>query len=102
MRPVTFTVTNAADSAWIKLDHKTSPFHIGFGVVVVSGAPTFTVQHTFDDVDGSTITAFSHPDATAKTTSTDGNYAYPVRAIRVSQTGTGVTRVVIIQAGHGG
>lgn len=102
MKPVTVTTTNAADSAWIKLDHKTSPFNIGFGVIVESGTPTFTVQHTFDDPDGSTVTAFSHPDATSKTTSTDGNYAFPVRAVRVSQTGTGVTRFVIIQAGCGG
>lgn len=108
MRPI--TVTQAAtgtlvSTAPISLDHYRSPFNVGLGVVVVSGTPTYTVQHTFDDVLTSTTTPtyFDHPVLVSRTTSADGNYAFPVTAIRLSVvSGTGTVRLTVIQAGMPG
>ncbi len=87
MRPTSITVSSAASSAWISLDYRQSPFNVGIGCVV-SGTLTYKVEHTFDDVNDSTITptAFTHSTITSATTNSDGNYAFPVRAIRVTVT----------------
>ena len=101
MRPTTKTVTGVAASPWIPLDTYTNPFNVGFGVVV-TGTATYTVQHTFDDVQNSAVTptAFDHPSVAAQTTNKDGNYAFPVRAIRLSVTAsTGSVTLTVIQAG---
>lgn len=80
-----------------------SPFNIGVGCVVVSGSPTYKVEHTFDDPQGSSKTWFDHASLTGKTANADGNYAFPVRGIRLSVTsGSGVVRAVLIQAGIAG
>jgi len=101
MRPVVKRQTGAGQSTWVKLDHKTNPFNVGLGCVI-NGASTYTVEHTFDDVDaGGAVTAFSHPDITAATANKDGNYAFPVRAIRLNVTSGDVT-MTVIQAGCGG
>ena len=104
MRPVTVTTAGVSVSAPIPLNYLTSPFNIGFGVVV-TGAATYTVQHTFDDVFSPTFVAasatwFDHSSVAGKTVNFDGNYAYPIRAARVNQTaGAGSTSAVFIQAG---
>ena len=103
MRPTTKTVTGVATSAWIPLDRNANPFNIGFGAVV-SGTVTYTVQHTFDNVQDSTVTptVFDHPVVAGKTVNSDGNYAYPVRAIRLNVTaGTGTVTLTVMQAGSG-
>jgi hypothetical protein len=41
--------TNTGSSSAIVINTNTNPCNIGFGVVVTSGTPTYTVQHTFDD-----------------------------------------------------
>jgi hypothetical protein len=88
----------------VVLDYLISPFNIGFGVVV-TGTVTYSVQHTFDDPFSSTFTPatatwFNHEDLVSQTTSQDGNYAFPVRAIRVNQSaGAGSTVMTVIQAG---
>ncbi len=104
MRPVRVTVTNAASSAVIPLDRYQTPFNVGIGCDITSGTPTYTVQYTFDDVwaagfDPSTAKWFDHASLSAKTTDADSNIAFPVTAVRLSQTGTGVTTMTVIQAG---
>ena len=89
MRPTSITVSSAASSAWIPLDYKQNPFNIGLGCVVsAEGSLTYKVQHTFDDVFDTSVTptAFDHSSITGETASTDGNYAFPVRAIRLTVT----------------
>lgn len=82
----------------------TSPFNVGFGIVV-SGTITYTVQHTFDDVwsptfNPATANWFDHPTIASQTANADGNYAFPVAAIRIKSTaGTGTATLTIIQAG---
>lgn len=91
MRPqVTATVAAVAASAPLIMDRKQNPFSVGFGVVI-SGTLTYSVEHTFDDLLGGTYTALTatwFPNATvaAQSTSKDGNYAYPVTAIRLNVT----------------
>jgi hypothetical protein len=107
MRPVSTTVTGEGVSAPIPLDNYISPFNVGFGVVI-SGLPTYSVQHTFDDVFSSsfnpaTATWFTHPTIVNQTTNADGNYAFPVVAVRLSVSavgeGGGSATFKLIQAG---
>lgn len=99
MRPQVISITGTGQTAWIPLDYKQNPFNIGLGVVV-NGTITYNVEHTFDDVlaPGVTPTAFTHSTLVAQTTNKDGNYAFPVRAVRINNTaGTGTTTLTILQ-----
>tara|TARA_R110000868_G_scaffold115286_1_gene307944 strand:+ start:364 stop:681 length:318 start_codon:yes stop_codon:yes gene_type:complete len=101
MRQQIATQTGVGSSNIIVTDTYICPFNVGFGVVV-TGAATYTVQHTFDDpqVAGATLTWFGHPTVAAKTDSQDGNYAFPVAAIKLVVTvGTGTAVMTLIQAG---
>lgn len=88
MRPQQVTLSATGASAWIPMDFKQAPFNVGIGVVIVSGTATYSVEHTFDDVFDSTVVpvAFQNSGMTAQTTNKDGNYAAPVRAIRLNVT----------------
>ena len=99
MRPTTVTQSAAGTSAWIPLDYKQSPFNVGIGVLV-GGTVTYTVEHTFDDIWDSTITPTVYPHATlvTQTTNKDGNYAFPIRATRITVTaGTGSATMTLLQ-----
>jgi hypothetical protein len=104
MRPITKSVTGVGVSAPIPLDQYISPFNVGFGVVV-SGTVTYTVQHTFDNVWAAGYTPasgnwFNHPDVASETANADGNYAFPVTAIRLSvASGSGTATITAVQAG---
>lgn len=103
MRPQSVTVKEAGNSPWIPVDHHKNPFSIGFGVTVPDGvAAVYSVQHTFDDIQDPNVTpeAFDHPDVSEESASADGNYAHPVRAIRLSVASTdGPVTLTLIQAG---
>ena len=104
MRAVTISQTNTGVTNPVPMDQYLTPFNVGFGVVVTSGSPTYTVQHSFDNplaegYSASTATWFNHPDVASETANADGNYAFPVAAIRLSVTGTGVATMTIAQAG---
>lgn len=99
MRPQVITQTGTGSTAWLPLDYKQSPFNVGFGVTV-TGTVNYTIEHTFDDVYDSTITpiAFSHSTAVTQTTNQDGNYAFPIRAVRVTvNSGTGAAKLTLLQ-----
>lgn len=104
MRAIVLTATGVAATPVAATNLNISPFHIGFGVVV-TGTTTYTVQHTFDDVyapgfNPATATWFSHATVVAATANADGNYAFPVRGIRVNLTaGTGSVVATLLQAG---
>ena len=93
-------------SPWLPLNLYAVPFNVSFGVIVhSSGQTTFRVQHTFDDVfdPDVSVRAFTHADVTAATANIDGNYAYPVRAVRiqsVSASGGSNLEFIVIQSGE--
>lgn len=87
MKPTNITVSSAASSAAIPIDYRENGFGIGMGLVI-TGVGTYKVQHTFDNVQDSAVTPtwFDHSTLTGKTASADGNYAFPIRAIRLTCT----------------
>lgn len=99
MRPVVIKKSGTGTSNWIPLDFKQSPFSVGLGCVV-GGTITYDIEHTFDDVYDPAVTpvAFKHATLVAQTANKDGNYAFPVRAVRINNTaGTGDTTLTILQ-----
>lgn len=99
MRPQVVSLAAVADSAPIPMDRLQAPFAVGMGLVF-TGTATAGVQHTFDDLlGGVTPTWFDHATLAAKTTNTDGNYAFPVTAIRLHVTAwtTGTVTLTILQ-----
>lgn len=107
MRPVRQTLSASGVTAPVPLDHYISPFNVSLGCIVSNGATVnYKVQHTFDDVfavgfDPSTATWFDHADITGETASVDGNYAFPVIAVRLnaSTLSGGNITFVVTQAG---
>jgi len=100
MRQQTATKTGTGSSNVLPMDLYISPFNVGFGVVA-TGTVTYTVQHTFDNPQTvASPTWFSHPTIAAKSDNQDGNYAFPVAAIKVLVTaGAGTATMTLIQAG---
>jgi len=100
MRQQIVTKTGTGSSPVIATDTYISPFNVGFGVVV-AGTVNYTVQHTFDNPQTNpNPTFFSHPTVAAATTSQDGNYAFPVAAIKILvNSGAGTATLTVIQAG---
>lgn len=107
MTPIVLTQTGVGATGVATMDHYMPVFNVSIGAVV-SGTATYTVQHTFDDVfalnfNPSTATWFSHETLVSQTTTQDGNYAFPVRGIRVNVTaGSGTVTTTIIQSGRPG
>lgn len=103
MRPVTVSVTGVGVSVPIPLDFLNAQFAVGIGCIL-SGTATYTVEHTFDDCFAPTFVPASanwlpNSGLTAKTASSDGNYAFPVRAIRLNiASGTGTVTLTAIQS----
>lgn len=97
--PSIVTQTGTGTSAWIPVDHTQNAFAIGFGCVV-SGTVTYDVQHTFDDINNSSVvpTAFNNSIVSGQTSNKDGNYAFPIRAVRLNITaGTGSVTLTVLQ-----
>ena len=104
MRRIVLSKTGAGGSQVSPMNLNTSPFNIGFAVIV-TGTANYTVQHTFDDVfsptfDASTATWFNHPTIATLAANADGNYAFPVAGIRLFvNSGGGTATLVLLQAG---
>jgi len=99
MRTSQVAVTGVRTSVWIPVDYTQNAFAIGFGCVV-SGTVTYDVQHTFDDIQDPAVTptAFTHATVSGQTTNKDGNYAFPIKAVRINITaGTGTVTITILQ-----
>ncbi len=99
MRPIYLNQTSVGASTWQPMNSTAAPFAVGIGCVV-TGTVNYTVQHTFDDIFDITATpfAFDHSNIVAVTTSKDGNYAFPIRAIRIIiNSGAGSVRMALIQ-----
>ena len=100
MRQQVVSQTGVGSSAIIPMNLDSNPFNVGFGVVL-TGAATYTVQHTFDNPwTTNSPTWFDHPTVAAEVANADGNYAFPVAAIKVAVTaGAGTATLTVIQSG---
>ena len=100
MRQQVVSQTGVGSSTIIPMNLDSTPFNVGFGVVA-TGTVTYTVQHTFDNPWTTTNPVwFNHPTVADETTNQDGNYAFPVAAVKVAVTaGTGTAQLTLIQAG---
>ena len=88
MRQQVVSQTGVGSSTTIPMNLDSTPFNVGFGIAP-SGTATYTVQHTFEDPFASDFNAatavwFNHPDIASESGNNDGNYAFPVRAIRLN------------------
>jgi len=104
MRSIVLTKTGAGSSSVAPLDTYRNPFNIGIGVVV-SGVVNYTIQHTFDDIQNPAVTPvwFNHPTLANLVANADGNYAFPVKAIKILvNSGAGTATATLIQAGMPG
>lgn len=99
-------------SAWWTTNYRNyAPMNIGIAVELVTGAVNYTVQHTYDDPNGSSIynaaepvfpLPFSDPILVNETATADGSILTPVHAMRILiNSGTGEIRVRFEQAGAG-
>ena len=106
MRPIVLTQTGAGEKVAVT-NYKQQDFKVGLGVEV-DGTVNYTVQHTFDDpyADYSTdwatdATWFDNDDTdlVSATANQDGNYAFPIRGIKLLQnSGAGTTTMTILQS----
>lgn len=105
MQPIKLTINGVQNSRAAPMDTYQNPFNVGIGAVT-DGTVDYTIQHTFDDVFNSSVTPtwFDHPTLVSQIAEADGNYAFPVRAIRVigNVGSTGAVTVTLIQAGMPG
>lgn|SRR3990172_2510058 len=101
MRRQTVTVSSATSSAAIPVDYRAMNFQIGLGCVM-TGTLTYKLQHTFDDVFDPSVTPtwFDHSVVTGQTANKDGNYSFPVSAIRLTVTAytSGSVTLTMLQA----
>ncbi len=99
MKLQTVSQTGVGSSSPIVMNLNTSPFNVGFGVVT-TGTVDFTGEHVFCDPTVGFTTWFPHPTVAAQIANADGNYAFPVTAIRVTMnSGDGTVTLKLIQAG---
>jgi len=106
-RPIRVTVSSATSSRVIPLNTYISPFNVGIGCdVSAGGVLTYTVEHTFDNVQSPTFSAatatwFSNSTIVSQTADKDGNYSYPVTAVRLTVTAwtSGSVTMTVIEAG---
>lgn len=121
--PAVLTQNGTGTSAIWFPDWMQNPFNIGIQCVATGGTIQFSVQHTLDNIDvtnGGSGQGSVSPTANATTAANatwidntgislataniNGNYAFPVRAIRVqiqSSTATGTVTATFIQATYG-
>lgn len=103
MRPIRLTQTGVGSTAVVPLDIHSNAMNVGVGCIL-TGTATYSVEHTFDDPFASDFVAASanwlpNTGLTSKSVSADGNYAFPVRAIRLTiASGTGAVQMTVIQA----
>ena len=78
------TVSSAASSKWIPLNIRESGFKVSLGLEI-TGTGSYKVEHTFDNIQTDTSpTVFTHSVLSGITASTDSNYDFPVRAVRLT------------------
>lgn len=85
---VGLTSTNGAVSETISTDwHRAYSYKCSLAVTL-AGTGTYTVQHTFDDIQDLAVSPiwFNHDQMASLTVNEDGNYDFPIRGIRLRAT----------------
>lgn len=103
MRPTSVIVTAATTSNPVPINWRGSGGNVAVSIgCVLAGGSTYKVQHTFDDIfdPGVTPVWFDHASITGKTANSDGNYAFPIRAVRLNVTPftSGSVTMTVVQA----
>ena len=93
MRATTITQTGVGTSDSFLVDYRQPNFKIGIGCSI-DGTVLYTLEHTFDNVNWF---ANSDPALVGATAAADTNYAYPIRALRVVNSGAGTVSVTVLQ-----
>lgn len=104
MRRVKNTVSSQSAGSTLPVDWRESNFKLGMAVVLSVGAVlTFTVEHTFDDIQDASVTPtwFDTDGLTGLTTNDEGNIIIPVSAVRLNVTShtSGEATITLLQAG---
>ncbi len=99
----TSTGVPAVTSNWLPVDNNIIDFQLGLHTVLTTGAVTYTIQGTLDDVQDPNVVpvAFSLPISAfqSSTITNIGTLTMPVKAIRITQTGAGTTVTRALQQG---
>ena len=99
---VTAGVDGTCESGWFPINYRGPDFNIGLGTEI-TGACTYSVQHTFNDIQlkgflEDDATVYTHSTLAAETTNQDGNYTNPPVACRLAITdhtsGDAILRIV--------
>lgn len=108
---ITVGTNGVGSSGWQTMNWaNTSPMNISVAVELVSGSVNYTVEYTYDDPNNlmggvTTPLALSLSSPTvlvAGSATKDGIFNFPLIALRVTiNSGTGVLRTRIVQAGNG-
>ena len=99
MKVQTVSQTGAGSTSALVMNTNSTPFNVGFGVIV-TGTVNYTIQHTFDDPASGFTTWFPHPTIASQAANADGNYAFPVTGIRLTvNSGGGSATLKLVQAG---
>lgn len=107
MTPATVQQMGSGSSEWKSINYNAGFISIGIGVTVV-GMCTYTVEHTYENVNSlppgfADPTVFPHPTLVDKTANAEGFYLNPVSFIRITVTqGTGTAFMTYVQADLGG
>lgn len=102
MRPINVTVSSQTESATIPVDWRENDFKVSLAVVI-SGTLTYTVEHTFDNIQDPAVTPTWFPNSTLTALSANGEASLvsPVRAVRLNVTAftSGSATLTVIQSG---
>lgn len=81
----------------ISLDGRNGHFTLGISTAVLTGSPTWTLQHTFDNV-----TWYDDATIASKTSATETSSITPVSALRLKITAYGGVNLTVLQFGNVG
>lgn len=78
------TVSSVTSSNWIPCNTQQDDFKVSLGLVI-TGTGVYAVEHTFDNIQTvASPTVFPHSSLVNIGANADGNYAFPVRAVRLT------------------
>lgn len=104
MKPIRVTQSGTGSTDWKQVNWQ---IYVQIGLaVVVTGAVTYSVEYTYDNVtepDMTSPTVFTHPTLAGLSADADGSFETPIAFFRLSITaGTGSATMTYIQSGIAG